>query len=318
MDAWVSRRRMLALSAAVILAPELLSCSKSKRKSNGNSASEEDDDPFDLSSFGYDPDEREHAKTEVPRHPGEVPPKASVNADWLPPVGHQYMGNCFVWASAYGLATFNAARNSKTPPTSRDRQAGPDYAYIRYEMAKKIAGNTCKGGQVGSFLDWLKSNGGTPSLAAAPNYANKKSDTATCSENWSKYDSHTIAPDARFVVDYKAIQLNGTDGLKNLRSVIAAGSPVAFGTHLYEDFKKYNGKPSPFVGGGKYLMENGKKAGHVMLIIGYDDSYGDNKGAVRILNSWGNRWGDKGYAWVAYDTLEKLAEGTGFYAPESA
>jgi hypothetical protein len=32
MDAWVSRRRMLALSAAAILAPELLSCSKGKSK----------------------------------------------------------------------------------------------------------------------------------------------------------------------------------------------------------------------------------------------------------------------------------------------
>lgn len=315
MDAWVSRRRILALSAAAVLAPELLSCSKSKRKgTSGNSA--EDDDPFDLPNFGYDPDVKESAKTEAPRHTGQVPQKASVNAEWLPSVGHQYMGNCFAWASAYGLATFNAARKSKTPPTSHDRQAGPDYAYIRYEMAKKIADNTCKGGQVGPFLDWLTSNGGTPSLAAAPNYA-KKGDAATCNENWSKYNSQPIAADPRFVVDYKAIQITGADGLKNLRTVLAAGSPVAFGTKLYADFKKYNGKPAPFVGNGEYLMEDGKKAGHVMLIIGYDDTYGGSKGAVRIQNSWGTRWGDKGYVWLAYETLEKLAEGTGFYAPES-
>ena len=32
----------------------------------------------------------------------------------------------------------------------------------------------------------------------------------------------------------------------------------------------------------------------------------------------GTGWGDKGYAWVAYETLEKLVEGTGFYAPASA
>ena len=54
-----------------------------------------------------------------------------------------------------------------------------------------------------------------------------------------------------------------------------------------------------------------------MLIIGYDDSRGE-KGAVRLQNSWGTSFGDKGYAWVAYDTLEKLVEGTGFYAPASA
>jgi C1A family cysteine protease len=70
-----------------------------------------------------------------------------------------------------------------------------------------------------------------------------------------------------------------------------------------------------YVGGGDLIMKSsGKPDGHVMLIIGYDDTYGDNKGAVRLQNSWG----DKGRAWVAYDTLEKLVEGTGFYAPESA
>jgi C1A family cysteine protease len=48
-----------------------------------------------------------------------------------------------------------------------------------------------------------------------------------------------------------------------------------------------------------------------MLIVGYDDHHGS--GAVRIQNSWGTRWGDKGFAWVTYDTLGKLAQGKGTY-----
>jgi hypothetical protein len=316
MEAWVSRRRMLALSAAAVLAPELLSCSKGKSKG----APEDKDDLPDYFDFGYDPNAKEPVKTEPPKHDGQVGQKASVKAEWLPPVGDQKnMPICFAWATAYGLATFNAARKSNKSPTSHALQASPDYAAIRYQLeARKMAVNTCKGSQVGPFLDWIKSNGGIPSLEAAPSYA-QQTQAASCTTNWSKYGSQAIAPDPRFVVDYKAIQINGPDGLNNLRTVISAGSPICFGTHLYKDFKKYRGKPSVYVGGGDLILKsNGKPDGHVMLIIGYDDTYRDNKGAVRLQNSWGTGWGDKGYAWVAYDTLEKLVEGTGFYAPESA
>jgi hypothetical protein len=303
---------MLALSAAAVLAPELLSCSKGK----SSGAPEDKGDLPDTFDFGYDPDAKEPVKTEPPKRGGRIGQNASVNAEWLPPVGDQKnMPICFAWATAYGLATFNAARKSNKAPTSRALQASPDYAAIRYQLeARKMAVNTCKGSQVGPFLDWIKSNGGIPSLEAAPSYA-EHTQAASCTTNWSKYGSQPIAPDPRFVVDYKAIQINGPDGLKNLRTVISAGSPISFGTHLYKDFHKYRGKPAVYVGGGELITKsNGKPDGHVMLIIGYDD----NKGAVRLQNSWGTVWGDKGHAWVAYDTLEKLVEGTGFYAPESA
>lgn len=317
MDPWVSRRQMLALSAAAFLAPEMLSCStKSKAKKD-----DQDEDPSEHHGTGYDADAKEGVKVSAPKQSGQVGQKASVKAEWLPPVGNQHdVGNCFVWASAYGLATFNAARKSNKSPTSADLQAAPDYAYIQFEMSKKLATSTCNGGQVSAFLDWVKSTGGIPSLAAAPNYNTKemnKDEDLACKTYWSKY-GQTVAPDSRFIVDYKAIQLTGTDGLKNLRTVIAGGSPIAYGTHLHTDFHKYNGTPSPYVGSGDFIMKNGKKDGHALLIIGYDDTYGNNKGAVRIQNSWGTKWGDKGYVWMEYDTLQSLAEGTGCYAPESS
>jgi len=47
--------------------------------------------------------------------------------------------------------------------------------------------------------------------------------------------------------------------------------------------------------------------GHVMLIIGYDDyKYG---GAFRILNSWGEEWGENGKIWIKYnDFLEYVGK----------
>ncbi len=35
--------------------------------------------------------------------------------------------------------------------------------------------------------------------------------------------------------------------------------------------------------------------GHAMVIVGYDDK----QGAFKLLNSWGEVWGDQGYGWVS-------------------
>ncbi|BBY24477.1 C1 family peptidase [Mycobacterium stomatepiae] len=318
MDPGINRRSLLSLSVAGAVAAALPSCGGHEQSQSPSATQSQSEELVDLTSYGYDPDIPELGETERPRHPGEVPPAAAVPGEWLPPVGRQTMPNCFVWGSVYGLATFYAARKSRTPPTSPDRQAGPDYAYIRYEIANKTPENTCHGGQITKCLDWLRDNGGTPSLAAAPNH--KPGFKATCRVEWGEYGSQTIPPDPRFrVPEYKLTHVTGAEGLNNLRAVIASGTPIAFGTSLYTDFSHYRGQPSPYVGNGKLSRDkNGKKSGHVMVIVGYDDAYTKSTGAVRIQNSWGRRWGEKGFVWMAYDTLEKLAQGQGVYIPESA
>ena len=42
---------------------------------------------------------------------------------------------------------------------------------------------------------------------------------------------------------------------------------------------------------------NKRTSGHAILVVGYDD----NRGALKILNSWGGNWADGGYAWLPYD-----------------
>jgi C1A family cysteine protease len=161
-------------------------------------------------------------------------------------------------------------------------------------------------------VDWLKGNGGTASLAAAPNHR-KQGSQPSCGINWSQYQSQEIPPDPRFLItDYKVTRINGAEGLQNLRTVIAHGLPIVFGTSLFTDFKRYRGGHAPYVGNGELLRDNtGKKKGHALLIVGYDDHHGS--GAVRIQNSWGTRWGDEGFAWMADDSLNKLAQGKGIY-----
>lgn len=309
MNARFGRRSMLALAAAGAVGLALPCCSSKARA----------DEPDELNDYGYDPDVPEPGTLEAPGRLAKVPPAASVRAEWLPPVGRQTMPNCFVWASVYGLATFYAARKSQTPPTSPNRQAGPDYAYIRSEIANNVADTTCHGGQITKCLNWLQSNGGTPSLAAAPNYL-RRGPTSSCDVNWSEYGSRTIPPDPSFrIPEYKVTTITGQAGLNNLRAVIASGTPIAYGTSLYTDFAHYRGTPSPYVGNGQWAKNrNGKKVGHVMLIVGYNDAYTTTTGAVRVQNSFGTGWGENGFGWIAYDALESMAQGRGVYVPATA
>jgi hypothetical protein len=300
---------MLTLAVAGAIGWALPSCSGEAKG----------DEPEELADYGYDPEVQEPGAVEAPGRQAKVPAAASVRAEWLPPVGRQTLPNCFVWGAVYGLATFYAARKSQRPPTSLDRRAGPDYAFIRYEMANRIGDNTCEGGQITKCLNWLQSNGGTPSLAAAPNYP-KRGSTPSCDINWSEYGSRAIPPDPSFCIpEYKVTTITGPDGLNNLRTVIASGVPIAYGTHLYTDFSRYRGAPSPYVGNGQWAQNrNGKKAGHVMLIVGYDDARTTTTGAIRVQNSFGTGWGENGFAWIAYDALESMAQGQGVYVPASA
>lgn len=48
--------------------------------------------------------------------------------------------------------------------------------------------------------------------------------------------------------------------------------------------------------------------GHMMLIIGYNDDEANGNGAFRILNSWGEEWGDNGKLWIKYNDFFKYVD----------
>lgn len=269
--------------------------------------------------FGYDPSVPEAAPlSPPPPRVGALPPSAAVNYVWLPPVRKQTMPNCFVWASTYGLLTYWAAQAGDYPPVSASQQAGPDYTYIQVEVNAGVATDSCLPGHMTDCLEWVIKNGGTPSLASAPNIGTTEAEKS-CAANWSTYGppNPALPADASFAIPaYKTTTITGADGLDNIRAVIASGVPLAYGCCLYTDFPKYKGKaiPIPYVGSGQWLLNpNGDKVGHCMMVIAYDD----NQGAFLIQNSFGTGWGTDGLVLMAYETFQKTAQSYGFYIPAS-
>ena len=46
--------------------------------------------------------------------------------------------------------------------------------------------------------------------------------------------------------------------------------------------------------------------GHMVVLVGYDiDAAQPGGGHCQIRNSWGEKWGENGYAWVTFEYLKK-------------
>jgi C1A family cysteine protease len=84
--------------------------------------------------------------------------------------------------------------------------------------------------------------------------------------------------------------------LSMIKRVAAMGLPSQFGFVVY-DFGNEKGEFT--------VPEKGARSygGHAVLCVGYDDSriIGNSLGALKIRNSWGTKWGEKGYGWLPYD-----------------
>ncbi|HUA76658.1 MAG TPA: hypothetical protein VMA86_03235, partial [Acetobacteraceae bacterium] len=138
--------------------------------------------------FGYDPDTVEEGPIARLTPPATLPKQATVNPAWLPPVGHQHTPSCFVWASVYGLATYNAAKAGNYSPRTAAQQASPYYAYVKVLEGQNVSSDICQGGKMVWCFSLLNQEDGTPSMQQAPEPVVAAGSNA-CLAVWSDYGS---------------------------------------------------------------------------------------------------------------------------------
>lgn len=123
----------------------------------------------------------------------------------------------------------------------------------------------------------------------------------------SRYDEEPSAFCYSFAQSYKSIRYYRLDGpgvvgaqlLQRVKRFIEAGFPSMFGFTVY-NFGNDRGEiayPGP---------NDTNKGGHAVVAVGYDDNrqIGDERGALKIRNSWGAGWGEEGYGWLPYRYVE--------------
>ncbi|MEM7102486.1 MAG: C1 family peptidase [Bacteroidota bacterium] len=101
----------------------------------------------------------------------------------------------------------------------------------------------------------------------------------------------------RYRIDFYR-QVNVRD-VKEVKAQLQAGYPVIIGARIDQGFAE-DGMNNP-----KYIwthMRGNQLGGHAMTLVGYDDS----KSAFKVMNSWGSRWGSKGYGWISYNIFSNV------------
>jgi cathepsin L len=76
---------------------------------------------------------------------------------------------------------------------------------------------------------------------------------------------------------------------EELKRALVRHGPLAVNLYADDAFQKYRG--GVLRGSGPFQGIN-----HSVLLVGWDDA----RGAWKVKNSYGTRWGEKGFAWVAY------------------
>ena len=116
-----------------------------------------------------------------------------------------------------------------------------------------------------------------------------------------------------FAENYEAIQYFRLDPpdtlkkalLKRIKLLLAFGLPSMFGFTVFSSIRQaWDDGKIPFPCRGERIL-----GGHAVVAVGYDNDIKiknttcgvETTGALLIRNSWGTRWGDKGYGWLPYE-----------------
>ena len=229
------------------------------------------------------PDHRDHLFAAPPAILGRLPTKVNLTPKCPPVFDQGEIGSCT--ANAIGAAIeFNRIRQ-------RLRQFMPSRLFIYYN--ERAMENTIKEDSGAMIRDGIKS----------------VAHQGVCQETMWPYDPSPFPPNPHLTkkptrscyrealkhtaVRYQRISRN----LSQMKGCLASGYPFVLGFTVYDSFESdevtRTGKvPMP-------LPREHVLGGHAVLAVGYDD----RQNYFRMRNSWGRKWGMKGYFTMPYTYL---------------
>jgi C1A family cysteine protease len=86
-----------------------------------------------------------------------------------------------------------------------------------------------------------------------------------------------------------------SSNIQNIKRQLDSGRPVYFGSDVDSSWDGANRA-------GKISCGGGSTGGHAYAIMGYDDA----SQQLIIKNSWGDSWGDRGYAYLKYSCIGRM------------
>lgn len=216
---------------------------------------------------------------------------------YLPPVGKQHENSCVGWSTGYYLRTYQQGldigwkvKDGKTINPSR--VFSPTFIY------NQINDGIDDGAYVEDAGDLLKRIGASP-LKYFPyipgDYWTQPGDAAIRAayphriRDWRVIYTYNDSPN--YIIQKTKEYLNTGD-------LLVAGIDVGF-KFQYPMIDEY--------GRNIITTDNYAHSGHAVTIVGYDDNIPtpEGYGAFKLVNSYGDKWGDKGFAYITYDAYVK-------------
>lgn len=214
---------------------------------------------------------------------GDVPPQwdwrwatyDNITGDWTTPIKDQLQdvcGSCWAFGSL-------AALESAIKLWNREPEMEVDLSE-QYMLSCSAGG--CDGWYWFNTLSWIKSNGAIPE-SCFPYQAN---DTIPCDAKCEDWREHLIGIDGHHRV---------ASDVESIQNALVTYGPLATTMDVYGDFY-------PIFEGGIYRHQWGDFVfGHVVCIVGYNDTWGgEDEGYWIVKNSWGTEWGEDGWFRIAY------------------
>lgn len=194
----------------------------------------------------------------------------------FPAVGDQgRQGSCAGWSVGYAVKSFQENREHGWG-FSKDHVFSPSFLYNQANEGVD------EGAYMVDVMKLLKESGSVP-ITMMP-YNDRDFRTQPSEE------TKAFAKNFR-ALDYRRLVKADPEMIK---AYLAAGDPVVFEMMLYTNFFTSGMRRNKNIYGAAEGREEGY---HFIVAVGYDDS----KRAFKLMNSWGPRWGDKGYGWLTYD-----------------
>jgi hypothetical protein len=214
------------------------------------------------------------------------------------------LGSCATWAIGYAMMGWFARSQG---------HAGAPYAPMY--VYSQVNGGRDAGSYPVDILEVIRTQG----IDTAADYA-KKHTWSTL--DWRRQPSaaeRAVAARNKitgWVTLYNTYNAPGAAAVTAVKRTLASGRPVALGISVYSGFMNAYGPGSFVTSVGRLGAVQGY---HEVLALGYDSR------GVRIQNSWGTSWGDRGYAILDWnyiaqhsfeaETIGGLATTTGVNRP---
>ena len=254
--------------------------------------------PYSLGTIASEPGAFEtHAQIRIARTRSIDMPVSFSLADDLPPIANQgETSSCVGWSTAYYCYSSSIARQRKLSPAERkDPKFLFSPAFIWHQYNK---GDKEKGMRIFQAFDILEKQG-CCTFAEMPW---DEKDVLTQPDEKAK--TRAAKYKARQTVSLFKGKLLGEDDVDaaKLRTWLwEVKKPFVMAIPVFKSFFQAPADP-------EYVFalptDPGKNFGlHAVTVVGYDA----NKKAFLMVNSWGEKWGNKGFLWLSEDFLKDNA-----------